>query len=134
MATLVYSERCKHSVGIIEFIRENPILGRIVGFHNIAQGIPKGIDRVPTLVTAQGNHILGGDIKTWLISMIPQPEVESVGPRLCLAGFENASEECSDRDMFDLEEYGRSLQPMMTPDLESKINASVQDAFKRENR
>lgn len=134
MATLVYSEKCKYSLDIIQYIRDNPILGRIVGFHDIARGVPKGIDRVPTLVTSQGNHILGGDIKLWLSKMIPQPEVESIGPKISIAGFENTSDECCDRDMFDIDEYGRTLQPMITPDIESKINASVQDAFKRENR
>ena len=134
MATLVYSDRCKYCADIIQYIRENPILGRVVGFHDIARGIPKGVDRVPTLITSQGNMILGGDIKEWLYNMIPQPEVESLGPSMSLAGYDNTADDVVPSDMFDIDDYGRPLQPMITPDLERKINASVQDAFKRENR
>mgnify|MGYP006268143149 CR=1 FL=1 len=135
MATLVYSERCKYSIDIIKFIHENPILGRIVQFHDIAiHGVPKHIERVPTLVTTQGNYIIGGDIKQWLIQMIPQPEIESQGPSMSLAGFDSPGDEWASQDMFCIDDYGRSLQPMITPDLEMKINTSVQDAFKKENR
>lgn len=135
MATLVYSEKCKYSIEIIKFIHENPILGRIVGFHDISQGVPRNVDRVPTLITSQGNYILGGDIKNWLFQMLPQPEIESIGPGIAIAGYDNIADECSGRgNLFDFDEYGRPLQPMMTPDLESKISMSVQDAFKREKR
>jgi|TARA_R110000803_G_scaffold60047_1_gene119111 hypothetical protein len=35
----------------------------------------------------------------------------------------------SSNEIFGLDEYGRSLQPAMTPELEAKINRSVSDAY-----
>jgi len=34
-------------------------------------------------------------------------------------------------DLFGLDDYGRSLQPAMTPELEDKINQSVSDAYNK---
>lgn len=126
MATLVYSESCKYCADVISFIKENPILGRVVGFHDIRKGIPKGVTRVPTLVTSQGNIIVGGDIKAWLQQMIPPPEVECSGPRCKMSNLDFTDD--SD-DIFSFDEYGKSLKPNMTPDLEAKITRSVQDAY-----
>jgi hypothetical protein len=126
MATLVYSENCKYCADIIQYINENPVLGRIVGFHNLKKGIPKGVTRVPTLVTSQGNIIVGGDIKGYLQQMIPPPEVECSGPRCKMSNLDFTDDA---DDMFLFDEYGKSLKPNMTPDLEAKISRSVQDAY-----
>jgi len=34
-------------------------------------------------------------------------------------------------DLFGLDDYGRSLQPAMTPELEDKISQSVSDAYNK---
>jgi|688.fasta_scaffold01535_23 hypothetical protein len=126
MATLVYSENCKFCADVIQYINDTPVLGRIVGFHDIRKGIPKGVTRVPSIVTSQGNIIIGGDIKGYLQQMIPPPEVECSGPRCRMSNLDFTDD--SD-DMFLFDEYGKSLKPNMTPDLEAKISRSVQDAY-----
>lgn len=126
MATLVYSENCKFCADVIKYINDNPVLGRIVGFHDLRKGVPKGVTRVPSLVTSQGNIIIGGDIKGWLQQMIPPPEVECSGPRCKMSNLDFTED--SD-DMFMFDEYGKSLKPNMTPELEAKITRSVQDAY-----
>ena len=129
MALLVYSDKCKWSTEIISFIKTQPALLEIVRFHNIAtQGIPsKRITRVPTLVTNDGVMKVGADVKAWLVSMVPF-EFES---------WDSTGNLCSNVDgsdapgLFELDHYGASLQPMMTPELEAKISAKIEDAMQK---
>lgn len=129
MALLVYSDKCKWSAEIMTFIKTQPALIEIVRFHNInTQGVPsKKITRVPTLVTNEGNMLVGQEVKTWLTSMIPNDfdSWDSSG-NLCsnLDGSENAC-------LFDLDRYGEPLQPIMTPELEEKIAMNVTDAMQK---
>lgn len=62
MALLVYSDKCKHSQGIMAFIKSQPALLEIVRFHNVStNGVPSAkITRVPTLVTNEGKMCVGG--------------------------------------------------------------------------
>jgi len=129
MALLVYSDKCKWSQEILVFIRGQPALLEIVRFHNInTQGVPsKKITRVPTLVTNDGNIMVGAEVKTWLVSMIPC-DFES---------WDDTAKLCSNLDgsdmagMFELDSYGVSLQPAMTPELEQKISMNVTDAYQK---
>jgi hypothetical protein len=82
---------------------------------------------VPTLVTNEGKMCVGAEVKSWLVSMIPC-EFES---------WEGCGAQCANLDgsqtdgMFDLDRYGESLQPVITKELEEKINTSVTDAFQK---
>ena len=127
MATLVYSENCKYCRDVIQYIHDNPVLSKVVGFHDVRTGVPKGVSRVPTLVTSQGNHVIGGDIKSWLQQMIPPQELECPGSGSCRMATLDDIDDSGDYYSFD--EYGASLMPTMTPDLEAKINRSVQEAY-----
>jgi hypothetical protein len=127
MALLVYSEKCKFCAEIITFIKTQPTLLEIVRFHNIStQGVPsKRITRVPTLVTNDGIMKVGSDVKNWLESMLPNDfESWDSSGNLCsnLDGTENSG-------MFDLDSYGSSLQPVITPELEAKISMKIEDAM-----
>lgn len=127
MALLVYSDKCKYSQEIIVFIKTQPALLEIMRFHNVTtDGVPsKKITRVPTLVTNEGKMCVGAEVKAWLISMIPTDfESWDCSNSLCtnLDGTENPG-------LFDLDRYGESLQPMLTPELEAKIAMSVNDAY-----
>ena len=129
MALLVYSDKCKWSTEIITYIKTQPALLEIVRFHNITtQGIPSTrITRVPTLVTNDGVMKVGADVKAWLVSMVPF-EFES---------WDSTGNLCSNLDgtecqgLFELDQYGASLQPMMTPELEAKISAKLEDAMQK---
>ena len=127
MALLVYSDKCKWSNEIITFIKSQPALIEIVRFHNVTtQGVPsKKITRVPTLVTNEGDMKVGADVKAWLVSMIPCDFDSWDGnDKLCtnLDGTENGG-------LYSLDNYGSSLQPVITAELESKISMSVTDAY-----
>jgi len=114
MNTLVYSEKCKHCQELLGFIEDNPDLKQVTRFHDINRsGVPRGVNRVPTLVKHDGSALVGADVKEYFESVIV-PTTE---------GFENDG-------MFSIESYGSSLAPKMTKDLEDRINANVKDSFK----
>ena len=126
MALLVYSEKCKYSQETISFIKTQPALLEIIRFHNITtDGVPSNkIPRVPTLVTNEGKMCVGAEVKAWLVSMVPTDfECWDSAGNLCqnLDGSENPG-------LFELDRYGESLQPILTPELEAKISMNVNDA------
>lgn len=127
MATLVYSDRCAHSMEIIKFIQSTPALKPLLRYHNITkQGIPnKSIKRVPTLVTADSKLLVGAEVKQWLISMMPCEfeEYEGWGPST--ANLDNSEPD----SFFNLDAYGESLKPNISPELQARIDASVSDAY-----
>jgi hypothetical protein len=129
MALLVYSDKCKWSADIIQFIKTQPALLEIVRFHNITtHGVPsKKITKVPTLVTNEGVMKVGGEVKTWLTSMIPS-EFESWNSA---PSFTSNLDGTDAPGLFDLDRYGESLQPTLTPELEERIAMSVTDAYQK---
>ena len=128
MALLVYSDKCKWSQDILLYIKTQPSLLEIVRFWNInTQGIPSSkITRVPTLVTNDGKMCVGQEVKAWLESMVP-----------CDFDSWDAGGKCSNLDgtddpsLFELESFGQSLQPRLTPELEARISGDVQDQFQQ---
>jgi hypothetical protein len=129
MSLLIYSPRCKHSMDIIEYISKVPQLKQLVHYHNInTQGIPPNyrnkISRVPTMLTKNGKILVGNEIRNWLDSLLPKKEVEHSG--IGAFGCSMSTLDGNDTtEMFRLDEYGRSLQPAMTKELEEKINREV---------
>jgi hypothetical protein len=115
---------------VIEYINKVPQLKQLVHYHNInTQGIPPNyrnkINRVPTMLTKNGKILVGNEIKNWLDSLLPKKEVEHAG----IGGFGCSMTTLDGNnplgDMFRLDDYGRSLQPAMTKELEEKINRDV---------
>lgn len=137
-ALLIYSQRCQHSIKIIQYIHSNEQLKQLVRFHDVnALGVPpqyaKQINRVPTMLTKNGKILVGEEIKQWLQSLLPN-EISN-----CTLG--GMSLGCSlDGDgedgscFFNLDSYGQSLQPAMTPELQAKISQSVNEAFNTNKR
>ena len=129
MSLLIYSPRCKHSMEVIEYINQHKQLKQIVHYHNInTQGIPPAyrnkISRVPTMLTKNGKILVGNEIKNWLDSLLPTEELSNWGfsggcSMTTLDGEDN------DAAVFSLDNYGQSLQPAMTRELEEKINRDV---------
>jgi hypothetical protein len=128
MALLVYSEKCKWSQEILMYIKTQPVLLEIVRFWNVnSQGIPSDkITRVPTLVTNDGKMCVGKEVRAWLESMVP-----------CDFECWDSGGRCSNLDgtdepgFFEIDRYGESLQPRLTPELEARIGGDVQDAYQK---
>lgn len=130
MSLLIYSPRCKHSMEIIEYINSVPQLKQLVYYHNInTQGIPPNyrnkITRVPTMLTKNGKILVGNEIKNWLESLLPKKDVEHSGFGSMMSSMTMLDSGDTCGSMFSLDEYGKSLQPAMTKELEEKINKDV---------
>jgi hypothetical protein len=131
MSLLLYSPKCKHSNDVIEYINSHAQLKQIVRYHNVNElGIPQQyrskIDRVPTMLTQNGKILVGREIQNWLESLLPVQEWGTCG--FSSFSMTTLSGESSNQ-LFGLDEYGRSLQPAMTPELQAKISQSVSDAY-----
>ena len=131
MSLLIYSPKCSHSLDIIDYIKRRPQISQLVNYHNVnIQGIPPQyahkITRVPTLLTKNGKFLVGNEIKNWLESLLPNNDIGSCDFGMCsmtsLDGEGNS-------DIFGLDDYGRSLQPPMTTELEEKINRDVSQTY-----
>lgn len=132
MALLIYSTKCNHSMEILKFIGSHDQLKQIVRIHDVNRlGIPpqyKGqITRVPTLLTQNGKMLVGSEVKQWLQSLLPVEELMTcdLTGRCSVAALDGTD----DDSIFDLSNYGQSLQPAMTPELQAKINKSVSEAY-----
>ena len=128
MSLLIYSPRCKHSMDVIEYINKHQQLKQLVHFHNInTQGIPPNykskINRVPTMLTKNGKILVGNEIKNWLVSLLPKQEVSNwgFGDGCSMSTLDGGD----DTSIFRLDEYGKSLQPAMTKELQEKISRDV---------
>jgi len=131
MSLLIFSNKCKFSMEVIDFLNQNPQLKQIVSFHNVnIKGIPENvkgkITRVPTMLTKTGKFLVGKEIITWLNSLLPVKNVEFCDFGKC--SMTNLSGE-NNSVIFNLDDYGTSLQPPMTPELEAKINRDVSEAY-----
>jgi hypothetical protein len=131
-ALLICSHKCKHSIEILNYIEMTPQLKQMVQIHDVNRlGVPpqhaKQITRVPTMLTKNGKILVGGEIKKWLESLLPSTftncdlnSCRSFGGSLAsLDGNEDGD------SIFSLDNYGQSLQPAMTPELQSKISKPV---------
>ena len=133
MVLLVYSQNCVYSAKIIEFIRSQQVLLNIVRFHNInTNGVPNGLTRVPAIVTKEGATIIGGDVKTYLESLLPSTidSTNIIGGKLGAYSIDGSS---ADGGIFSLDSFGKTLSPPMTKELEEKIGRNVQDAYQTIN-
>jgi len=130
MSLLIYSPRCKFSMEVIEYINQHHQLKQLVHYHNInTQGIPSSyknkITRVPTMLTQNGKILVGNEIKNWLDSLLPAKEIShsAIGGMGC--SMSSLDGKGDNAHMFSLDDYGKSLQPPMTKELEEKISKNV---------
>lgn len=137
-ALLVYSPKCNHCIDIMNFINNNSQLKQLVRLHNVnTQGVPpqysKQINRVPTMLTKNGKLLVGNEIKQWLGSLLPNDITNcTVGGGLC--GLSNLDGDDDDDSVFLLDNYGQSLQPAMTPELQARISQNVNETFNDSNK
>jgi hypothetical protein len=131
-ALLLYSPKCKFSREAVQFVNDNKSIQQIVKFHNIhLQGIPpqykSKISSVPTLLTTNGKILVGGEVKNFLESLLPC-EIENCSLGQCSFGGTDLEGD-NNGDFFSLDNYGQSLQPAMTQQLQDKIKKNVNDAY-----
>jgi hypothetical protein len=115
---------------VIEYVSKHPQLKQLVHYHNVnTQGIPPNyknkIKRVPTMLTKNGKVLVGNEIKSWLDSLLPTKEVSHAGIGGMACGMTTLDGGGGVSDLFSLDDYGQSLQPAMTKELQEKISRDV---------
>lgn len=125
---LILSERCPYCIEVVNFIKEHPVLIPMIKTHNIdRQGVPDGIERVPMIITTNGERHVGMEVLRWLEIMIPT-NFEGGWCSTCTASnFDEPPDDVG--DYFPLDAYGIALSPPITRDLKEKIDKSVGDAY-----
>ena len=128
---LVYSPKCNHCNDIIRFVQDNSVLQSMVQYHNVnTQGIPSDkVTRVPTMITKNGKFLVGQEIKAWLGSLLPQEITNCCIGGNTYGGCDLEDPDGDSGDLFNLNSYGQSLQPVITKELQDKINRKVTEAF-----
>ena len=130
MSLLIYSPRCKHSMELVEYINGQKQLKQLVNYHNVnTQGIPKQytnkFNRLPPMLTKNGKILVVNEIKNWLDSLLPKKDVEHAGFGGGVCSMSSIDGNERDSGLFYLDNYGQSLQPAMTKELEEKISRDV---------
>jgi len=80
-------------------------------------------------VTAEGQILVGSEVRNWLESMLPVEIEMWSGPGGLLTASLDGAE--GGPDLFALDSYGQSMQPILTPELKEKIGKSVTDAYQQ---
>jgi hypothetical protein len=136
MSLLIYSPKCEHSKQILALVQKHKQLQQLVKFHNInTQGLPahfrQKVTHVPTMFTQNGKILVGSEIRAWLTSLLPSPEVTQCDFGTC--AMSTLDGEGVNDDIFDLDSYGQALQPVITPELQQKITQQVKDTPYQDN-
>lgn len=123
---LIYAENCPYCRDIIEFVQNNPVLIPMLKTHNInRQGVPKGVSRVPVLITSQGEQHVGIEVLRWMENMIPTTfEGNSTN-----SGYSFDEPFDGVGDGFPIDSYGMELSPNLTHDLKNKIEKPLNEAY-----
>ena len=137
-ALLIYSNRCNHCIDIINFVNQHAQLKQLVHFHNVnTLGVPQQyankINRVPTMLTKNGKLLVGNEVKQWLQSLLPN-DITNCPLGAGGIGTWSLDGEEDDDSIFSLNNYGQSLQPAITHELQQKINQQVGEAFNQNKR
>lgn len=77
------------------------------------------------MLTKNGKVLVGNEIKNWLDSLLPAKDVEHAGIGGMACGMTTLDGGGGVSDMFSLDDYGQSLQPAMTKELQEKISRDV---------
>ena len=77
---------------------------------------------------------MGSEVLQWFYSLLPSEISQCDISGGCNFSICNIEDESAEDNLFNLNNYGQSLQPVMTPDLEAKISRNVNDAFSREQK
>lgn len=113
MATLVYSDKCTNCYNIVEYIKTEPSLHSVVSYHHLNEGIPPGVTKVPSLVTANGQLYVGRKaIEEYLRGLVPKPKLKGVKAGL-----------------FKLADFGKVQTPVMTEEFKRRTEMSLTDAI-----
>jgi hypothetical protein len=79
------------------------------------------------MLTQNGKLLVGSEVRQWLVSLLPVQELKTCDMygKCSMSSLDGSEGD----DFFELNNYGQSLQPAMTPEIEAKISRSVAEAY-----
>lgn len=124
MATLVYSQQCKFCMNVLQMIHENPELRKQVHLHDLAQGVPQGVARVPSIMV--GDDILvGGDAKNFLLNLLDKEQEPVCGTGVHYVSIDGSGE-VSNKQYCDLMDMNLPRSAPMTQEFREKMLKKVE--------
>ena len=131
---LVFSPKCNNCNDLLAYLKKHPQFEGLVKYHNVStHGLPQSLQghvkSVPTMLTKNGKILTGKEIQNWLQSLLTNKELVCHNFRGGFGNFSSIDGEDDSEIGFDLDNYGQSLQPAMTPELEARISKDVKDAY-----
>jgi hypothetical protein len=128
MATLIYSEKCKKCVDVIDYIRENPALQQYVTYHHVSKGVPSYVKSVPALVASDSTMYVGKDGIIQYLSSFIQPTIKRTNlTSMKMTSIGNKS--VINGNYSSIGHAGRVYTPNLTKDLKQKIERSIEDGL-----
>jgi hypothetical protein len=121
MATLVYSLQCLVCKDVVDYIKTKPELHSLIQYHNVNDGVPEYIKKVPSMVTNDQKLYAGKkDIMDFLKTLVKKD----------VAGYTNKSK------------YGSSFNPsvkniklpVLTEEFKQKIEMDPNELLKQLKR
>jgi hypothetical protein len=85
------------------------------------------------MLTKNGKLLVGNEIKQWLGSLLPN-EITNCTLSGGMCGLSSLDDEDDDDSVFLLDNYGQSLQPAMTSELQARISQDVSESFNNTNK
>lgn len=133
MALLFYSDKCSHSTDLLKWLDKHPQVSKIIRRHDVSiHGVPpkfhQTVRSVPTVVTQQGQVMVGKQCAAWCNSLVPPQDVGGMGE---YAGLTDLESEVGGAGMFSLDNYGQSIQPQLTQEMEERINSTVMESYQK---
>jgi hypothetical protein len=131
MATLIYSDKCKYCYEIIEFIKTKPVLHTIVKYQHVDDGVPQGVEKVPSLITTGGQIYAGRQkVREFLESLAPN-KIERLGfSKMHGTRLDNKPS----GKLTPIGQIGRNLGVTITDELKRKIEQPVTERLQNLKR
>ena len=125
MATLVYSDKCDYCRDVLQFIYDNPEVRPQIHVHDISNGIPTGISRVPSLMIGQDKILVGQDCKNYLMNMIAKEEQPVIGTGVHYVSIDGSGD-TTNNQYCDLMDMDIPRAAPMTKEFEEKMRKKVE--------
>ena len=124
MATLVFSQQCKFCIDVLTMVQENPEIRKQMHVHDIADGVPAGVTRVPAIMNGS-DIIVGGDAKNFILNLLDKDQEPVIGTGVHYVSIDG-SDDVSNKQYCDLMDMNVPKSAPMTREFQERMNKKVE--------
>jgi len=124
MATLVFSQQCKFCIDVLTMVQENPEIRKQMHVHDIADGVPAGVTRVPAIMNGS-DIIVGGDAKNFILNLLDKDQEPGIGTGVHYVSIDG-SDDVSNKQYCDLMDMNVPKSAPMTREFQERMNKKVE--------